>query len=533
MTRLKHKLTDPPTAPEGGVRAATFKALLDAAMDIIRLKGHIPSVAEAAARSKVSRATAYRYFPSRSALVTAVVDSSLGPVRKLASDKPNGRDRIHELFIKTFPRFKEFEAQMRAAAQLSLEQWGLERAGLLEEEPYRRGHRVGILEHALQPMVPLLRPDVRDRLHQALSVVYGIEPYVILKDIWGLRDREVERTALWMADALIDAALRESGAPESMATAAPIAARTAAPASDATAALALEATPLAKPAFDPDWLDAQYNNRARIPEHPSILRYWADASAAAFERPDWVLDVAYGEHDSERLDILPARSGAPVFVYIHGGYWRALDKRDHAFVAPPLHAAGAMVVQLNYALCPAVGIEHIVLQMVQALAWIYRNAEAHGGDCERIVVAGHSAGGHLATMLLACDWRAVAADLPRDLVKSALSISGVYELEPLRHAPFLAADIGLTEASALRLSPLRMRAPASGSLVTIVGGDESEEFLRQADAISAAWGPDVVVANERVAGKNHMNVLNDLADPTSSTYAHALSLLGLSGPVRG
>lgn len=149
MARLKHKLSEAPAPPERGVKAATFKLLLDTAMDIIRQSGHIPSVAEAAARAKVSRATAYRYFPSRSALITAVVDSSLGPVRRLASDNPNGRERVHELFVRTFPRFKEFEAQMRAAAQLSLEQWGLERAGLLEEEPYRRGHRVRILECCL------------------------------------------------------------------------------------------------------------------------------------------------------------------------------------------------------------------------------------------------------------------------------------------------------------------------------------------------------------------------------------------------
>jgi AcrR family transcriptional regulator len=162
-------------------------------------------------RSNVSRATAYRYFTSRSALVTAVIDSSLGPVRALASDNPSGRERVHELFVQTFPRFKEFEPQLRAAAQLSLEQWALERAGLLEEEPYRRGHRVRILQHAIEPLAPSMSPAVRDRLHHALSVVYGIEPYVILKDIWGLPDREVERTALWMADALIDAALREPG----------------------------------------------------------------------------------------------------------------------------------------------------------------------------------------------------------------------------------------------------------------------------------------------------------------------------------
>jgi AcrR family transcriptional regulator len=211
MARLKHKLSEPPTPPERGVKAATFRLLLETAMNIIRQSGHIPSVAEAAVRANVSRATAYRYFPSRSALVTAVIDSSLGPVRTLASDNPSGRERVHELFVQTFPRFKEFEPQLRAAAQLSLEQWGLERAGLLEEEPYRRGHRVRILQHAIEPLAPLLRPALRDRLHRALSVVYGIEPYVILKDIWGLPDREVERIALWMADALIDAALREAG----------------------------------------------------------------------------------------------------------------------------------------------------------------------------------------------------------------------------------------------------------------------------------------------------------------------------------
>jgi AcrR family transcriptional regulator len=212
MKRLKHKLSEPPLPPARGVKAATFRLLLETAMSIIQQDGHIPTVAEVAVRSKVSRATTYRYFPSRSALLTAVIDSSLGPVRTLASDNPDGRERVQELFVQTFPRFKEFESQLRAAAQLSLEQWALERAGLLEEEPYRRGHRVRILAHALEPLKPQLPKPDRDRLHHALSVVYGIEPYIILKDIWGLPDREVERTALWMANALVDAALRDAGA---------------------------------------------------------------------------------------------------------------------------------------------------------------------------------------------------------------------------------------------------------------------------------------------------------------------------------
>lgn len=275
----------------------------------------------------------------------------------------------------------------------------------------------------------------------------------------------------------------------------------------------------------PAWYDAQYNNRARIPEHPAILQAWADDSARAREHLGGVLDIAYGADPSERLDVFPAaRADAPVLVYIHGGYWRALDKRDQSFVAPAFVAAGAMVVLPNYALCPAVSIEHIALQLVRALAWVYRHASQYGGDPARIVVAGHSAGGHLAAMLLACDWRTVASDLPPGLVTAALSISGVFDLEPLRHAPFLAADLGLTKASARKLSPAYMPAP-SGRLVALVGGEESEEFLRQNALIAGVWGPKTVLASEQVPGRHHMNVLNGLADPASRVHRWGLRLL--------
>lgn len=202
--------TPAPEPPERGVKAATFGLLLDTAMSLIRSAGHIPSVAEVAQHSRVSRATAYRYFPSRTALINAVMERSLGAVRSFSSTQTDGRERVRDLFNQTFPRFKEFEPQLRAAAQVSLEQWARERAGLLDEEPYRRGHRVRILGRALAPFATLMPPAVLLRLHHALSVVYGIEPYMILKDIWGLPDREVERTALWMADALVDAALRQT-----------------------------------------------------------------------------------------------------------------------------------------------------------------------------------------------------------------------------------------------------------------------------------------------------------------------------------
>ncbi len=308
MPRRRHKLTEAPPPPARGVRAATFRLLLDTAMELIQQDGHIPSVAEVAVRCAISRATAYRYFPTRSALITAVIDASLGPVRAIASDHAGGRERVHELFEQTFPRFTEFEPQLRAAAQLSLEQGALERAGLLEEEPYRRGHRIRILQHAIAPLTPQLPEAVRDRLHHALSIVYGIEPYIILKDIWGLPDREVERIALWRADALIDAALRDgaaAGLPRPPTVAAP--ARTPAPQHPAS------------------WFDKQYDNRARIAEHPEILRQWSQRSALARDTLPNSLDVPYGDAASERLDIFtpPDAEAAPVLIYFHGGYWRA------------------------------------------------------------------------------------------------------------------------------------------------------------------------------------------------------------------
>lgn len=274
------------------------------------------------------------------------------------------------------------------------------------------------------------------------------------------------------------------------------------------------------------WYDAQYDNRARIPGHPAILAQWARESAAALLRHPDMLECAYGPWPAERLDVFPsAGSAAPVLVYIHGGYWRALGKRDQSFVATPFVDAGAMVVLPGYALCPAVRIDDIVLQLVSALAWVHRHAREHGGDPGRIVVAGHSAGGHLATMLLACDWPAVAPDLPARLVAAAMSISGLYELEPLRQAPFLAADIRLTQASVERLSPARFPAPR-GRLVTVVGGDESEEFRRQSALIAAAWG-DCVGPSFCVPDRHHMDVLHEFVDPASAVHRSALELLGL------
>jgi arylformamidase len=287
---------------------------------------------------------------------------------------------------------------------------------------------------------------------------------------------------------------------------------------------------------DPAWLDAQYNNRALVPEHARYFERWARESRAARERLGGLLDVAYGHGAGETLDVFPARRRddqplAPVLVFIHGGYWRSLDKSDHSFLAPAFVDKGACVVVPNYALCPAVTIPDITLQMVKALAWVYRHIAVHGGDPRRISVVGHSAGGHLAAMLLACEWAHYADDLPEDLVNNALSISGVFDLEPLRHTPFLRDSLRLTPGQVRLASPawLPKALPdceeERGVLLSVAGGAESAEFQRQCQLIRDTWGEAVVPICETLPGLNHFSVLDALIQPRHRLHNLALQLL--------
>lgn len=283
---------------------------------------------------------------------------------------------------------------------------------------------------------------------------------------------------------------------------------------------------------DAAWHDRMYNNRALVPDFADHFAHWKNASALARQQRRCVLDVAYGHGPNETLDIFPAsRPDAPVVVFIHGGYWRSLDKADHSFVAPALLDMGACVVVVNYALCPGtdnapVRIPDIALQMTQALAWVWRHIGAHGGNRRNISVIGHSAGGHLAAMLLACRWPDVGADLPADLVRKALSISGLYDLEPVRKTPFVQADLRLTPAQVRQASPALWRAPKGRVLYTVVGGDESPEFLRHNQLIHQVWGPRVVPVCEALPGLNHFSVVTALTQPEHQLHRLAVQLIG-------
>jgi AcrR family transcriptional regulator len=206
---MSRKITPPtpdkPLAP-AGVKQATFNLLLDIARKQIESTGAAPSVSDVALQAGVSRATAYRCFPSRAAMLTAVVGASLGPLRTFASDHLEGVDRVMDLFSRSLPRLSQNETSFRTAVQLSLEQRALALAGQLKEPSFRRGYRIQILAHAMAPFKAQLPEDIYVQLHKALSVVYGVEPYIVLKDIWSESSKQVETTVLWMAKALVEAA---------------------------------------------------------------------------------------------------------------------------------------------------------------------------------------------------------------------------------------------------------------------------------------------------------------------------------------
>lgn len=288
----------------------------------------------------------------------------------------------------------------------------------------------------------------------------------------------------------------------------------------------MESTVKTRQQHDGAWHDRMYNNRALVPDSAAYLARWADDARTARKDGPCKLDIAYGEDPGETLDVFPASAAqAPVLLFIHGGYWRALDKSDHSFIAPAFTRHGACVVVPNYALCPAVTIPQIVLQMVRAVAWTHRNIDRFGGNPRHITVVGHSAGGQLAAMMLSCLWPQHDPRLPRDTVCNALAISGLHDLEPVMHTPFLQGDLRLTPGQVAQASPARLPAPRQGHLYTVAGGAESAEYLRQNRLIQERWGGRRVPVCEEIAGCNHFSVLDSLVDPASRLHQMALDLL--------
>jgi arylformamidase len=278
---------------------------------------------------------------------------------------------------------------------------------------------------------------------------------------------------------------------------------------------------------DKAFLSREYNNRELVPEHPQFFARWAEASARARSTMTCYLDRRYGDGAGETVDIFPARKGdGTCMMFIHGGYWRALDKKDHSFLAPAWVDAGVSLAVVNYDLCPRVGIDEIVRQMLRASRWLWHHAEEYGMDQDRLYVGGHSAGGHLTAMLMAAQWPKFDRSLPKDLWKGGLAISGLYDLRPLVDVEWLNADLRLDEASALKLSPAFLPPATRSPVMTCVGGEESSEFHRQNALLGARW-KGVFAGDVPMPGRNHFSVLDALAEQKSALFAGARKLMKL------
>jgi arylformamidase len=257
--------------------------------------------------------------------------------------------------------------------------------------------------------------------------------------------------------------------------------------------------------------EKEYDNRARVPEHPQIFARW-DAEAKAYRDASKGarIGLKYGPSVRQTIDFFPAGGkDGPLAMFIHGGWWRALSPASFSQMAKGLNANGIDVAVVGYDLCPTVSIATITKQMRAACLNLWRTHR------KRIAVYGHSAGGHLTACMIATDWKSLDASAPADLVPAGYAISGVFDLSPLTQVSFN-ADLKLDDAEARRVSPLLWTVPQGAVLDAAVGGIESNEFLRQSKTIAEEWSRrGAQTRYVPIDGANHFTVLDPLTDAGS------------------
>lgn len=255
-------------------------------------------------------------------------------------------------------------------------------------------------------------------------------------------------------------------------------------------------------------LSAEYNNRALVPDHPAIIARWHSDAAAYRAKHGGELDIAYGALPRNRVDVFRGSGGGgdrPLIVYIHGGYWRSFDKSVFSHVAGPANDRGFDVAVPGYTLCPEVTLADIIDEIRQCCLFL---GQRFG---RRLVVTGHSAGGHLAAAMAATDWQLYGAR--PDLIRACLSISGLFDLRPLMVTPYN-DDLRLSAAAAVAASPLFWPVPNRIPVDSWVGAEESFEFRRQARSLPAAWaGVGLPCRYEEVPGENHFSIGDRLSQP--------------------
>ena len=278
-------------------------------------------------------------------------------------------------------------------------------------------------------------------------------------------------------------------------------------------------------------LDAQYDVRAAFPDFPKHVQEWRRRSEASCRKLNWTLAIPYGQHASMKLDVCrPEHAAGPIHVFFHGGYWQAMGREFFNFIADSLIDAGVTVVIPSYPLAPAASMGEIVAAASAAMLWTRNHAAALGADPERISVSGHSAGGHLAAMICAMDWRDHLPDQQENLASTGVCISGVYDLEPIK-GTYLNDTLNLQEEDVTAYSPVRLITPRTAPpLLLVVGSKETEAFhsqqlhfgnrcLVQKRSISAVTVPD----------KDHFEIVSEVYSTDTTAFAMLLHAIFLNG----
>ncbi len=265
-------------------------------------------------------------------------------------------------------------------------------------------------------------------------------------------------------------------------------------------------------------LEAEYNNRARVPDHEQVVAGWTSDAATYREAAACDLDIAYGDHERQKFDFFPAngRDDAPIVVFVHGGYWQALDRVSFSHVASGVSAHGLDMAIPSYRLAPQHSVQHIIDDMRSFCLSLWK---LHG---RKLVVTGHSAGGHLAAAMFATDWTAHGG--PDRLVVAGLGISGLYDLRPLMPIS-INQRIGIDDKISMQCSPLLWPVPKQGRFEAWVGGAESREYHRQSETLAACWSGAGLAADWCAVGDdNHFTIVGHLADGASDMTRALVSM---------
>lgn len=281
--------------------------------------------------------------------------------------------------------------------------------------------------------------------------------------------------------------------------------------------------------YDKDSLDKQYNNRFNVPDHEKHLAQWELLSHEAEKKYTVHKNIPYGKLADEKLDIFPSpQPDSKTLIFIHGGYWYKHVAADFYLIAEAFHSYGVTTVLIDYPLMPAFKMEQLVISCRQAIHWIYQNIDKYNGNPDQLYVSGHSAGGHLASMMMATGWEEFDHTPNNDMIKGICAISGLYNLLPVQLC-YVNDVLQMDEATAINNSPVQLSPQTSCPLVLAVGANETSEYLEQSRELYSSWAnKNAAIELMEIEGTDHFSILGTMLDKSSSLHLAMCRLMKIN-----